>query len=92
MKTMKVLLIEDKLTVSHYTWRDDNNILITAVDKNNNKTYYIIYDIEKMSKMILSNRFLNKDGHPSFSKDKKFIISDTYPDINNNQDYYKGIK
>ena len=88
MKTMKVLLIEDKLTVSHYTWRDDNNILITAVDKNNNKTYYIIFDVEKMSKRILSNRFLNKDGHPSFSKDKKFIISDTYPDINNNQNLF----
>jgi hypothetical protein len=85
INTKKTILLEDKLIVSHYTWRDNNNILITAVDNLEKKTYYILYNIEKNSKEFLKDEFLNLDGHPTYSKDKRYIISDTYPDINNNQ-------
>jgi len=88
LNSKKILLLEDNLTVSHYTWRDDNNILITAVDKKVNKTYYIIYNTEKNSKKVLNHKYLNKDGHPTFLNDKSIIISDTYPDINNKQDLF----
>ena len=87
VNSKKISLLEDDLTVSHYTWRDDNNILITAVDKKVNKTYYIIYSTEKNKKKVLNHKYLNKDGHPTFLNDKS-IISDTYPDVNNNQDLF----
>ena len=87
LNSKKISLLEDDLTVSHYTWRDDNNILITAVDKKVNKTYYIIYSTEKNRKKVLNHKYLNKDGHPTFLNDES-IISDTYPDINNNQNLF----
>lgn len=87
LNSKKISLLEDDLTVSHYTWRDDNNILITAVDKKVNKTHYIIYSTEKNRKKVLNNKYLNKDGHPTFLNDES-IISDTYPDINNNQNLF----
>tara|TARA_B110000967_G_C18901903_1_gene576378 strand:+ start:1642 stop:2883 length:1242 start_codon:yes stop_codon:yes gene_type:complete len=88
IKTKKTLLLEDNLIVSHYTWRDDKNILITAFDTITKKTSYIVYNTEKNSKEFMSNPLLNRDGHPSFTLNKKYIVSDTYPDINNNQELF----
>ncbi len=84
----EVIKLEDEFITSHYTWKDDNNILVTSVDPVNSKICYMIYDLKKKTKGILDNNNLNKDGHPTFLDNKSIFISDTYPDINNNQDLF----
>jgi hypothetical protein len=42
--------------------------------------YYLIKDQSKERKKI---NIYYEDGHPSFSKDKKYLITDTYPDSKN---------
>lgn len=53
-----------------------------------NRKHYQYYSFHDNS-YVLSKRFKNKlfdiDGHPSFTPDGKYMITDTYPDKNNKQ-------
>lgn len=64
--------------VSHYTWKNDKEILITGIEMENNKFFYKQYDIDgKYIKDITKNE-LEQDGHPTYIDENNFI-SDTYP-------------
>ncbi|UZJ41964.1 hypothetical protein OO006_02915 [Prosthecochloris sp. SCSIO W1101] len=65
--------------VSHFCWKSDKDLLIYATNKSLNKGYFNI-NIEngKMSEII--HDMPSEDGHPSYSPDKKYILTDTYPD------------
>lgn len=66
--------------ISHYCWRNNNEILLT-MKKNNDNYIYIIYNIKKKKFRILDSK-LNKDGHPMFNpKNKDLFVSDTYPNL-----------
>lgn len=66
--------------ISHYCWKNKNEIMFTM--KSNNKKYsYKIYNILNQRKKTLSSN-LNKDGHPMFNpKYKNLFVSDTYPNL-----------
>lgn len=74
----QITLLEEKLSASHYTWRDNTTIMTTSYDDKRNCKYYM-YDISlKQRKVILENDLV-EDGHPTFVTDTIFI-TDTYPD------------
>lgn len=74
------LLLDDRM-VSHYSWRDEEYLLAWARTKEAGDHYYLINAItgkwEIIGKGVLD---IYGDGHPSFSPDQRWIITDTYPD------------
>ena len=76
--TMKLDLLIDE-TVSHYTWMNHNNLLLTVLSEGN--IQYKLYDIDGKFESALFKNILTKDGHPSFSSNENFFITDTYPDL-----------
>ncbi len=65
--------------VSHVAWRDKENILAYARTKKYGDKYYLFKD--KSSEFsIIGQESFSSDGHPSFSKNKRWILTDTYPD------------
>jgi len=74
-------ILNDFKRASHYTWKNDKEILLTVINEND-MVEYRLYNIDNNSCKILD--FLNKDGHPSYVSEDKFI-TDTYADHNGMQ-------
>lgn len=75
-----LLLLEDSMRISHYSWIDNEKMLATTA---NGK--YIIYNINTSEKEIIESKHLCKDGHPSILKNG--FITDTYPIKKNTMQY-----
>lgn len=74
------LLAGDEM-VSHFTWKNDNQILVWYKNKDQGTHYYLIDDKENEDNLqIIGEKTLLEDGHPTYSADQKTIITDTYPD------------
>lgn len=65
--------------VSHVAWRDDQHILAYARTRDHGDRYYLFTDKVGYFDIIGEDVF-SSDGHPQFSPDKKYILTDTYPD------------
>lgn len=63
--------------VSHYCWKDKENLLIYATDSKSIKGYIILNILNKRTELV--EGLPDEDGHPSFSYDNKMILTDTYP-------------
>lgn len=75
-----IYLLENEENVSHYSWRSNNEIILTTYNKNYG-TRYSIYTDQTNIRLYLPSGKLNSDGHPSFCPyNKDLILSDTYPD------------
>ncbi|MDJ0637040.1 MAG: hypothetical protein QNJ34_27940, partial [Xenococcaceae cyanobacterium MO_188.B29] len=74
-------LLLDNRMVSHYSWCDEENLLAWARTKEAGDRYYLI-NIVTGDKKVIGEGILDiyGDGHPSFSPDKRWILTDTYPD------------
>ncbi|MBE9171421.1 hypothetical protein IQ238_29335 [Pleurocapsales cyanobacterium LEGE 06147] len=74
-------LLFDERMVSHYSWRDEEYLLVWARTKQAGDRYYLIHAVtgqwQIIGKGILD---IYGDGHPSFSPNRRWIITDTYPD------------
>jgi hypothetical protein len=64
---------------SHTAWQDKENILIYARTQKYGDKYYLFKDKTNQFSIIGEESF-NSDGHPCFSKDGRWILTDTYPD------------
>ena len=64
--------------VSHYSWKNDNEILVT--EEANARCFYNIYNINSGEYKTISKELLFEDGHPSILKDEKSFIYDNYRD------------
>lgn len=69
--------LEREDIISHYSWMDSNRLMVTKVA--NKEPCYVIYDLRTGSKEIIQNDKLINDGHPTFLKNQKEFVSDTYP-------------
>lgn len=72
-------LLEDSHNVSHYCWKNNDEVLITLVEPGK-KQYYAMYNVNTGEKNIIGGNVLTRDGHPWILEDRKSFISDTYPD------------
>jgi hypothetical protein len=72
------LLLDDDMT-SHFEWRDDRTILAWACVKVQGDHYYLIDDQTAAVEQVGSDT-LTADGHCTYSPDRRWILTDTYPD------------
>ena len=79
------LLDEDM--VSHCNWKDDTTIIAFAHTHEFGNHYYILHD--KSGEREVMDKYLpDVDGHPSYSPDGKYIITDSYPNFKRKQRLY----
>jgi len=79
LKNSQLELVENDLGVSHFTWKNDQEILCTATLPDG-KIGYFEYNLIANSKRQIGQNILISDGHPTYLKVGDSIISDTYPD------------
>jgi len=74
------ILADDRM-VSHYSWRDDNFLLAYARKEPIGDKYFLI-NVNTSEFQVVGNEVLDiyGDGHPSYSPDGRWIVTDTYPD------------
>lgn len=73
--------------VSHYTWRNNNEILLTA--SNRGKLEYMLLNARTRGTRLIGVGQLTEDGHPTFVPgNDSFFVSDTYPDNYRNQSLF----
>jgi len=71
-------LADDQL-VSHCCWKNSKQLLSWARVGCEGDHYYLFTDLSKKHTIIGKDN-LNEDGHPSYSPDGRYILTDTYPD------------
>ena len=70
--------LSDHGIVSHYTWKDDNHLLAWAAHPLAGQKYYL-YEDKTNHVTVVGDGVLTEDGHPSYSSDDRWILTDTYP-------------
>ena len=75
----KIYLLSDEDMVSHFDWKDEKHILAWAHKKNYGEHYYLFQDLSSEFE-ILGEKDFSSDGHCSYSPDRKYVLTDTYPD------------
>jgi len=74
-----IYCLADHRIISHFIWKDDSHILAWLYHDLSGKSYYLFEDkTENID--VVGDGILNEDGHPSYSPDGRWIITDTYPD------------
>lgn len=71
-------LLSDDDMVSHCYWKDDEYILAFANKNGIGTGYYLMKD--KTKEYIHCWPQFSNDGHPSYSPDRKYVVTDSYPD------------
>lgn len=79
------VLLDDGM-VSHNNWQDDRTIVSFCFTQENGDAYHLLHDKTQRREAIC--RELTVDGHPSFSPDGRYLITDTYPDFKRKQTLY----
>ena len=74
-----IYCLSDNKMVSHTCWKNNNQLLAWARNENN-KDQYQLFEDRTENKKIIGKNILNEDGHPSYSPDRRYILTDTYPD------------
>lgn len=69
-------LNDDNMT-SHCFWKNDTEIIAYANRNDSGVGYFHFVDQTSQVKPVLES--LNKDGHPSYSPNGEYILTDTYP-------------
>ncbi len=72
-------LVIDTGMVSHFDWRDDDTILAWTRTKDRGDRFYLI-DTRTREMTVVGEGVLTRDGHCSYSSDRKWVLNDTYPD------------
>jgi hypothetical protein len=67
--------------ISHFAWKNDQEILAWAKTSTDQKyAHYHLFKDKANETSIVGIDHLKEDGHPSFSPNGRFILTDTYPD------------
>ncbi|MGV3635511.1 MAG: hypothetical protein ACO1NY_14265 [Pseudorhodoplanes sp.] len=64
--------------LSHPTWRDDDHVLIWG--PHDHRAHYHLYADRTGQVEIIGAECLTENGHMTYSPDRRWILSDTYPD------------
>ncbi len=71
-------LLSDEGMVSHFDWRDDKHFLAWSTARGEN--HYHLYTDRTDQVEIIGKDVFSMDGHCSYSPDRQWILTDTYPD------------
>ncbi|MGF1578064.1 MAG: hypothetical protein ACFCD0_01740 [Gemmataceae bacterium] len=72
-------LVVDTGRVSHFDWKDDTTILAWSQTKKDGRHFYLFEDKTGKATVFMP-KALPRDGHCSYSPDRRWLLNDTYPD------------
>ncbi len=73
-------LFQTKKLVSHIGWRNSKEIVAYCRLPDGRDRYVLFNDKSSDEGRVLGEGFFSSDGHPSFSTDGRWMLTDTYPD------------
>ena len=76
----RLTLLNNTGHVSHYTWLSDERLVVTTHVSPKRELRYVLYHHTDGFEGIIGNQHLTTDGHPTFIRDGRLMITDTYPD------------
>ena len=76
-----IYLLSNENMVSHFDWRDEKYLLAWAMKRKYDDHYYLFKDLSPEFEIVGEKEF-SSDGHCSYSPDRKYVLTDTYPDSN----------
>ncbi len=65
--------------VTHCTWKNERQVLAWASKAGVGERYFLFTD-QSEDYEVIGEDCLEEDGHPSFSPDGQWLLTDTYPD------------
>ena len=72
--------LSDHGLVSHYDWHGEDAILAWARHRTEGEHYFLFQDADGGRIEAVGEDTLTCDGHCSFSPDRQWLLTDTYPD------------
>ena len=84
----KARCLENNDQVSHYSWIDDEKMIVTGVTAGERKGFYRVYDSVSGGYETIRSESLARDGHPTISRLWRGFYSDTYPDDEYMQSFF----
>lgn len=69
--------LSDDDMVSHCYWKDDQTIIAFENKKKTGAGYYLMHDKTQEYRHLWPH--ISSDGHPSYSPDRRLVVTDTYP-------------
>ncbi len=72
-------LLSDEGMVSHCNWKNAQEIIGWMHKDKSGNGYYLLRDKTNEFRQV-GKSILTEDGHPSFSKCERYMLTDTYPD------------
>jgi hypothetical protein len=75
-------VVADHGMVSHFIWRDPSHILAWSAEPDTGNRYHLYKD-QSDEVEVVGEKVFARDGHCTYSPDRKWILTDTYPDKNN---------
>jgi hypothetical protein len=74
-------LLLDYRMISHFNWLDEDRLLVWARAPEAGDGYYVL-DVNTGARQPFAGGALNRwgDGHPSLSPDRRWLVTDSYPD------------
>ena len=69
--------LADDDMVSHCYWKNDEEIIAFENKKGQGAGYYLMKDRSTEYRRLWSH--ISSDGHPSYSPDRRLVLTDTYP-------------
>lgn len=80
----KITTVLDNEHVSHFSWKSKYELLIFATNSCNERGYFLV-NVLDLNQDSIFNKMPKEDGHPTFSPDLNFILTDTYPNFKRKQ-------
>lgn len=77
-----LFVVPNLQNASHYDWLDDNHVLIESQDPTTREWQHVLVTDRTTERTILGPGTLRDGGHSSFSPDRHWLLTDTYPDKN----------
>ena len=69
--------------ISHPMWKSDTEIIVWG--PHNGKIHYHLYDDTTAQVSIVGPGILDENGHMTYARDGRWLLSDTYPDAQTNE-------
>lgn len=77
-KGSNIYILANEGHVSHYAWKSKDELLLYSTHKETGQHYHMYNDCSS-NRNIVGKRLLDRDGHPSYSPDRKLLLTDTKP-------------
>ncbi len=76
----EIRILADEGGVSHYDWLGTDRVLAWARREPVGTRYFLFSDDDSGEAEVVGEGILTCDGHCSYSPDRRWILTDTYPD------------